>query len=483
MIRALIRLDIRLLQRSRAAAVVVILLVAAAALALVGGLDWRERYVRASEQAQSQVAEDAKALADTYAGIENNTVKPTDDRTYDGVSEYIPDPRDPYVAGYYHTRLAELPAGPLLGLATGSSELRATHHRLKSVPLYSLLRIGEPAERVNPGALAAGRFDLLVFIMFLCPLALAMLLFDAVAREKETGIAPLLAGLGANRRDLLVARGLVRGSLVMALALAASVVGFVLVGAFGSAASLWWILGTLAYLMFWTILLLAIAATGLNVIGCAAVSIAVWVALLLVSPGLTERALRPDGLLEPRALADADVRKIMRETTEPGAIEAATAQVARDYWNINFATAPTCANREGVIPEYVRRRLMDESYAAAMRTGAAREALFDVRLDRWGWLSPALAFRRAMEQVAGSDPARQRAFELGVIDFHAAWRNRVTQGILQCERFDLAAFEAAPTFSWREPNDAGTRAMGLLSVLVFGLLLGLVAFRKRPLFG
>jgi hypothetical protein len=59
----------------------------------------------------------------------------------------------------------------------------------------------------------------------------------------------------------------------------------------------------------------------------------------------------------------------------------------------------------------------------------------------------------------------------------------VTQGILQCERFDLAAFEAAPTFSWREPNDAGTRAMGLLSVLVFGILLGLVAFRKRPLFG
>lgn len=483
MISALIRLDIRLLLRSRAAWLLTILLVTAATLALVGGLDWRERYVQAAEAARVQVDKDAKTLSEIYDGIDKGTVKPTDDSTYDGVSEYVPDPRDPYVAGFYHTQLAELDAGPLLGLATGSSELRATHHRLKSVPLYTLLRIGEPAERVNPGALAAGRFDLLAFIMFLCPLALAVLLFDATARERETGIAPLLAGLGTNQRHLLVARGIVRGGLVLGVAVIASLVGIVLVGAVGSAASLWWLVGTVAYLLFWTMLLLAVAAMGFSVVGGAAVSIALWVALLLLSPGLTERAFRPDGLLEPRALADANVRRVLREEGGPDGIAAATAKVAREYWNINFAMAPACANREGVIPEYVRRRLADESYAAAMRAGAAREALFDTRLDRWGWLSPTLAFRRGMEQAAGSDPARQRVFELSVIDYHAAWRNRVTAGILGCQRFDRAAFEAVPRFRLEEPAGRVTAITGVLAASLFALLLGLAALRRRPLFG
>ena len=132
-----------------------------------------------------QVAEDRALLAKVYKDLETGVRSPTNDETYDGNGEYIPDPRDPYVAGFYHTQLVELPAGPLLGLATGSTELRATHHTIKSVPIERLVRIGEPAERVNPGALAAGRFDLLAFILYLCPLALAVLLFDAIARELE----------------------------------------------------------------------------------------------------------------------------------------------------------------------------------------------------------------------------------------------------------------------------------------------------------
>jgi len=481
MIGALIRLDLRLLLLSRAAWLLVFLLSGAAALALVSGLDWRERFVRAADSDRSEIAKSETELRDIYTGMANGTKQPTDVDKFDGNGEFIPDPRDPYVAGFYHTQLAELPAGPLLGLATGSSELRATHHRIQSVPLYTLLKIGEPAERVNPGALAAGRFDLLAFIMYLCPLALAALLFDATAREREGGITPLLSGLGVDRHRLLLARGVVRGGLVMMVALGASFVGLALVDALGSTAGLWWLGSTIAYLLFWIALLLAVAASGLSVVGTAAVSVALWVALLLLSPGLTERALRPSGLFEPRVLADADVRRILRETGGPSGIEAATARVARDYWRIDFATAPACAYREGVIGEYVQRRLVDESYARSMRDGAERELLFDQRLDRWGWLSPALAFRRAMEQVAGSDPARQRAFELSVIAYHARWRDRVTVAMFACRRFDRAAFEEAPRFVWTEPAGGATPIVGVGVTLLFALGLGVAALKRRPL--
>ena len=483
MIAALIRLDIALLRRSKAFRLLIVLLIGAASLALVSGLDWRARYSNAAATAREQAQADAQALADIYEGLETGKSAPTNVDTYDGNGPFVPDPRDPYVAGFYHTQLAELPAGTMLGLATGSSELRATHHLLKTVPIASLMRIGEPAERVNPGALAAGRFDLLAFIMFLCPLALVALLFDASAREHETGVAPLLAGLGATKRELLLARGITRGGAVLVVALATSIAGIALVGALGTAAAGWWLAGVTAYIAFWTALLLLVASTGLSVIGSAAITVSLWVALLFLSPGMVERALRPAGLLEPRALAEAEVRKVIREVTADDVARAVAKQaVAERYWKIDFAAAPACANREGVLSEYAERRLSDETFRAAMQQGIAREAIYDARLDRWSWLSPALAFRRSMETVAGADPVRQRAFEEQVFGYHAALRDRVTDAIFAGRGFDRAAFETAPIFAYREPTRGPAALMGFIVAGLLAPALAAAALRRRPLF-
>ncbi len=484
MIRSLIRLDRALLYRSRAFWLLLLLLVVSAAFALISGLDWRNRYVGAAQADRIQVAEEQALLAKVYNDLETGTRTPTNDETYDGSGEYIPDPRDPYVAGYYHTQLAELPAAPLLGLATGSTELRATHHLIKSVPIANLVRIGEPAERVNPGALAAGRFDLLAFIIYLCPLALVVLLFDAVARELESnGQAALLAGLGPTQRELLLARGITRGSVVLVVALIASVVGLAFLGQLFSVAALAWLLGVTFYLLFWVALLLGAASLRFGVVGSAATSVALWVVLLLVLPGLVERMLRPSGLLEPRVIADAEVRRVEREASaDEDARAAAKAKVAKEYWRIDFAEAPPCANREGVLSTYVLRRLSDETYAQAMRTGRRREALYDQRLNRWGWLSPILYFSRAMDAIAGVAPARQRAFEEQVFDFHAQWRDRVTDAIFACHRFSRNDFENAPQFEWREPKKGLVSWLTILFVAALALLLGRFALRRHPLF-
>jgi hypothetical protein len=312
---------------------------------------------------------------------------------------------------------------------------------------------------------------------------LALLLFDATAREREGGLAPLLGGLGATKRELLIGRGLTRGGLVIAIALAASGVGIVLIGASDAAAITGWMVGTLIYLLFWTLLLLWVASSKLGMVGSAAVAVGIWVALMLLSPGLVERMLRPDGLLEPRALAEAAVRKVGREiNADPAAQAAAKARVARDYWNIDFETAPACANREGVFVEYVERRLSDETYSAAMRQGASREALYDTRLDQWGWVSPALAVRRSMESFAGVDPARQRAFEEQVIGYHAQWRNRITDALFACRGFDRAAFDAAPRFIWQAPSVGAMGWTGIGAALLLALGISVAALRRRPLF-
>ena len=74
-----------------------------------------------------------------------------------------------------------------------------------------------------------------------------------------------------------------------------------------------------------------------------------------------------------------------------------------------------------------------------------------------------------METVAGTDPARQRAFEAQVFGYHAAVRGRVTDAIFACKSFDRAAFEAAPGFTYREPDRGVAGWLGI--VLAGGLAL------------
>jgi ABC-2 type transport system permease protein len=482
MILAFARLDLALLRRSPLALVVLALLVVSAVLSILAGLDWRDRYVGASAPMRAQVQESRAELVGVYGGLIDGSVTPSDVDAYTGDGPFIPDPRDPYVAGLYHKHMAELPPGPLLGLAVGATELSPTHHLIQGTPLYGLLRIGEAAERVNPGALAAGRLDLLAFLLVVCPLALIALLFDASAREREAGLSPLLQGLGADRRGLLAARGLVRGGVVLLIALVAVLAAAASLPSAGGARLVLWLIGAAIYLGFWIALCLALASTRMSAVGVAAVSVGVWTALVLVAPGLVERAVRPDGLLEPRAIADAEVRAVMREWGGSDRVDARIDEVARLHWEVDFATRPACARREGPLRDYSIRRMVDETYTAALRRGDAAEGVFDRRLDRFGWLAPTLGARRALESLAGVDPERQRRFREAVIAYHAANRDRIVHAIVACRSLSRADFEAAPAFEWREPETNRTAVIaGFGWPLLLGVGLAAFAFRRPRL--
>ncbi len=453
MIWSLIRLDAQLLLRSPTALAALALLAGVSVLALASGLDWRARYVAAIEADRAVVAEARAALVAVYDGLDDGTVTPTDvhaPRSEWPEGPYIPDPRDPYVEGFYHKRLAALAPGPLLHLAVGASELAPNRQILYTVPLSGLARPGEPPEAVNPAALAAGRLDMLAVLIFVAPLILIALLFDATARERESGIGPLISALGATRRDLLAARGILRGGAVATL-----VVLFITVGAIVGAAPLGtsglFVAGAVLYTAFWTAICLVVASTQVTAVGAAATLAGLWVAVTLLSPSLLERALRPDGLLAPRALADADVRAVARTWGAEERVEARITEVGKRFWNIDTASLPACAQYDGPLVDWSIRWLMDAAYVRSIKNGQAAEARFDTGLDRIGWLSPPLGFRRAMESVAGSDPARNRLFESEVIAYHQGMKERVVAHLLECDPIDREAFNAAPEFVWREP--------------------------------
>ncbi len=481
MIWRLAKLDVALLSRSRASLLALGLFAVLGALAIASGLDWRARYTASIDADRTKVDEAKAQLIAVYDGLEDGTTTPTNRRL--PASEwpdgpYIPDPRDPYVEGFYHERLAALPPGALLHLAVGASELSPNRQILHTVPLANLARPGELSEATNPSALAAGRLDLLAILIYLTPLVLIALLYDATARERESGISFLVMSLGATRRSLLIARGVVRGGAATAVMLALVGAGSALTAApVGVTAA--FALGSALYMAFWVGLCLAVASTRASGVGAAAVLAGLWVGITLLSPSLMERALRPDGLLAPRALADAEVRAVQREWSREGREQARVSHVGERFWDIDVAELPACARYDGPLLDWSVRWLMDEAYVRAIAAGQSAESRFDAALDRAGWISPPLAFRRSMEVIAESDPARNRHFETAVVDFHQSLKERGVQHWLNCDPIGREDFERAPEFAWREPErNPATLASGFGGVGVFAAVAFVFALRR-----
>jgi hypothetical protein len=58
----------------------------------------------------------------------------------------------------------------------------------------------------------------------------------------------------------------------------------------------------------------------------------------------------------------------------------------------------------------------------------------------------------------------------------------VTDAIFACNSFDRAAFEAAPDFTYREPNRGVAGWLGIVLAGALALVLAALALRRRPLF-
>ena len=450
----LIRLDWHLLQASWPARLAVGFFGLAAILAVASGLQWQDRYKAVAEPEREQVRSSAQELSSIYDGIADGTVTPFDLRRpqdeWPPYAEYVIDPRDPYAASYYHYQLADLPPGPAMALAHGVTPLHPNHVLIHSVALNNLFRPGAPPERTNPAVLALGRFDLLAVILVLVPLMAIALLHDAKARETEAGISPILQSVGIRTNTLLTVRVLFRGGLLLAIVAAAVVAAGVVSGAPVGRLALFTI-GASAYTVFWIAITGAIAATSRSVIGSAVLSLALFAAVVLVCPGVAESLARPDGLVEPRALVDAEIRALGREWGSEEREDARIQYVAETYWGVPDGVLPECADYTVAFRNWSSARLADHAFSEAHASAHEASNTLDRRLDILGVLVPPLGFRRAMEEIAGSSAARAQAFEQSVIDYHAQWLDRGTEALLSCTRWDRAAFEAAPTYAWEEP--------------------------------
>ena len=478
-----LRLDAALLRASWPARLAIFIFALAVILAVGSGIDWQSRYEAIAAPERELVRTSAQDLSEIYDGIAAGTVTPSNLRLpedqWPPLAEYVIDPRDPYQAIYNHYQLADLPPGPIMALAHGVTPLHPNHVLIHSRALHNLFRPGALPERTNPAVLALGRFDLLTVIMVLAPLMAIALLHDAKARETEAGISPILNSVGARTNAVLGARILFRGGLligtVAVTVLAAGVVSGAPVGRLAL-----FTVGACAYTAFWVTLTGMIAATIRSAIGSAALGLTLFAVLCLIGPGVAESVARPDGLVQPRALVDAEITALRREWGREGRDDERVQYVAETYWGAPGGVLPDCADHSVAFRSLSANRLADQAFREALASVHGASMTFDRRLDILGALVPPLGFRRAMEEIAGSSAARAQIFEQSVIDYHATWRDRGMDALINCQTWDRAAFEAAPSYAWEEPAPRRTTLSWALAGLGlwggFGLVL---LFRTR----
>ncbi|MEM1191670.1 MAG: DUF3526 domain-containing protein [Pseudomonadota bacterium] len=476
----LIRLDWALLRASWPARLAVLVFALASTLAVAAGLQWQDRYEAVAEPERQQVRQSAEKLYSIFDGMADGTVTPFDLRRPQNewplFSEYVFDPQDPYAASFYYQQLAYLPPGPVMALAQGVTPLLPNHVLIYTQSLNVLFQPGAAPERTNPALLALGRFDLLAVILILVPLMAIAILHDAKAREREAGIFPMLQSLGVKSSALFNRRLVFRGGLLLAIVALSVIVAGVVSGAAAGRLALFTLMACI-YALFWAAITGAIAAKSRSAVGSAALSLALFAALVLVGPGVAESLARPDGLLKPRALVDAEIRALAREWGPADRDDDRIQFVAETYWGLNGGVFPDCADYRYAFEVFSNRRLADQAFSEAQASAHDATTLLDRRLDALAVLVPPLGFRRAMEAIAGSSAARAQAFERSVVDYHAQWRDRATDDLINCRRWDRATFDPAPAYVWKEPDPGPTTlAYALAGLLLWtGLSLFLVS--------
>lgn len=382
-------------------------------------------------------------------------------------------------------REAGMPPGPLSALVIGQSDLYPYHALVTTASRQS--NQGDD-EIENPTHLLSGRFDLGFVIVSLFPLVILALSYNLLSAEKEQGTLVLILSQPVRLRSLVLAKVLARGIVVLGLSIAISLIGYAVTGGRASGDGLarlgLWIAVVSTYGGFWFALAVAINSLGRGSATNALALAGTWLLVVAVIPALANVVVRTLYPVPSRVELVQSIRSASDQ-----------AQAAGPKLNAKFLEAH---------PELARGR--DEANEFAVQSLAVQEATeagvsevlgrFETQLvrqqalvDRFRFVSPAIATLEALQDVAGTGSARYRHYVEQVETFHERWRDFFRPRILRSEPIRAEDLGLIPAFTFREEPFqavASRVVVGLVGLAVPTVLVGLLgrlAMRRYPVVG
>lgn len=395
---------------------------------------------------------------------------------------------------YFVRKTALKPHLPLSPLAVGVSDLAPSRLEIK---LNTPFGFADSYDFENPRGLALGRFDLAFAIVFVLPIGLLLLFALLVTFEKDCGMLRLVAAQAAGPRLWIGTRmaailAWVAPAMLLAIVIALVVAGVPIGAVAGSLATA--LLVTLLYMLFWSGIALLVlggqpgAGTALGLLA------AIWAGITIGLP-LAGSALV--GALDPApsAIGYVDAQRSTNDAIQADATPIITrameARVDLRPHVDRIATIDHATKLSFLVPETERRLA---SLKGEIENHRVRQ---EMTARSAGYLIPPLGLESALATLAGTDPARQRAFEAQARDYQHQLRNlvqplvheriklppapeqRTTRGILDLPQPpSLPAFALADRASSAMIGDVLRFAGWLFILAAFAIGLGLWRIRS-----
>lgn len=341
--------------------------------------------------------------------------------------------------------------------------------QILSVGIGSRHKSGQ-ASLDDPGHRLDGPFDLAFVVAWLLPLFTLVLSYDVLARDREQGIAPLLASQSVSLGAVVAARLVVRF-----LALFGIMAG---VGLLTASASDWrtgtgldlaiWLTAVALSIGIWLGLSAAINGRARNSAISALMLLALWIGSALLVPtaaGVVVRALSPPPdrlayLLELRALETDLIKR--------------TDEIRDAYYAERPANRPTKAFADEFTPYFItelypRQLAFDRRFGPVAKRVEAQRVEQARYLRYAGFFSPSLALKLISDDLAGHAPERRAALNAAADRFQERWRIHFDRKIAAAVPLTLSDYDNKPEF---EPIDSSVAGRASRHGVIFaGLLL------------
>ncbi|TWI70005.1 ABC-2 type transport system permease protein [Pseudoduganella lurida] len=325
-------------------------------------------------------------------------------------------------AFYQHVGYATRPGVPGAALTIGQGDILPSYVRVRAESMES---VRTAAEIEHPGRLAAGRYDLMFFVVYLWPLILLSLCISVLTQDRESRRLRSLQLQGLSPARLLVAQVAARmlaasGTLIVFCVALALAIGAVPFSSSGLRALASWSAIVLVYSAFWGAIAMALCAVCASRMSAAFAAFGAWLVFTIVIPGVLNVGVQLGAPVPNREYYVQALRDAADHVAEDKLNSLARFYDSHPEWK----PAKTSLDQVSTAVSRIQRA---QELEKAMRDVEARfdgaRARRDALFDRAMGFSPVTLAYQALTHIAGNDSDRQGRFIAEVQQHHARLRD------------------------------------------------------------
>jgi ABC-2 type transport system permease protein len=382
------------------------------------------------------------------------------------------DPRSPLQVGReLSPRVAALPPGPLAVVAVGQRDVLP---QIVELTTKTRLDSAEHDDGASPLRQSNGPFDLAFVLVFLLPLIIIALSYDVLSGERERGTLALVLSQPISLTTFVMGKALQRGALMLIVVLSLGLVGPIAAGATVTAAGgplrvLLYACLLAAYTVFWLALAVLVNSWGKTSAANALTLVGLWLALLVVVPGLASVAV--DAIYP----SPSRVELVNLARAAASEAEAQTTELEGDHGK----PAAADSGRRAVKMQAAFEQQVGPVLSRFREQNARQQAM----VDKLRFISPAILLNEGLSDIAGGSVGRHQHFSAQTDAFHAELKQFFAERVERGAQLTAVDYDAMPQFVYQEPPDAelaGRVGASLLAlVLAAAGLLALAAARLK----